>query len=173
MKTFNRRLYAGFDDFTTDIRTVVSNRKNIRGMMRTLDPAFRERLFLAVTQVNGCRYCSYFHAQQALAAGIPEEEIRAIGNGLFDRCPAEELVALCYAQHWAETDANPEPEARARLLETYGDESVAQIDLALRMIRIGNMTGNLLDYILFRLSFGRIDIDKPPKTSKVGSAQNP
>jgi hypothetical protein len=78
---------------------------------------------------------------------------------------------LCYAQHWAETDANPEPEARARLLETYGDETVAQIDLALRMIRIGNLTGNLLDYILFRLSFGRIDIDKPPKMSKVGSAE--
>jgi hypothetical protein len=37
------------------------------------------------------------------------------------------------------------------------------------MIRIGNLTGNLLDYILFRLSFGRIDINKPPKMGKVGS----
>ncbi len=169
MKQFNRRLYGNFGEFLADIRIVMSNRKNIHGMMRLLDPAFRERLFLAVTQVNGCRYCSYFHAQQALTQGISEAEIRAIGDGLLDRCPVEELTALCYAQHWAETNANPAPEARARLLETYSEETVAQIDLALRMIRIGNLSGNLLDYILFRLSFGRIDINKPPRMGKVAN----
>ena len=170
MKKFNRRLYGSFGEFLADVSMVMSNRKNIRAMMRskTLSPAFRERLFLAVTQVNGCRYCSYFHARQALMLGISKEEIRAIGDGLLDKCPAEELTALCYAQHWAETNAQPTPEARARLLETYGKETVAQIDLALRMIRIGNLTGNLLDYILFRLSFGRIDIDRPPKMGKAG-----
>ena len=172
MKQFNRRLYGSFGEFLADVRTVMSNRKDIRAMMHseTLSPAFRERLFLAVTQVNGCRYCSYFHAQQALTQGISEEEIRAIGDGLLDKCPADELTALCYAQHWAETNAQPATEADARLLETYGDEPVAQIELALRMIRIGNLTGNLLDYILFRLSFGRIDINKPPKMGKVGSS---
>jgi AhpD family alkylhydroperoxidase len=162
MKQFNRRLYGSFSEFLTDFRIVMSNRQNIQSMMHSemFSPAFRERLFLAVTQVNGCRYCSYFHAQQALTQGISEAEIRAIGEGLFDECPAEELTALCYAQHWAETNTHPTPEARSRLLETYGEETVAQMDLALRMIRIGNLTGNLLDYILFRLSFGLINIDR-------------
>ena len=169
MRKFNRRLYKNFGDFITDMRTVMSQRENIRGMMRGLDPAFRERLFLAVTQVNGCRYCSYYHAKQALLNGVSEEEIRNLGDGLLDCCPQDELTALCYAQHWAETDAHPDDEARAVLLETYGAETTSQIDLALRMIRIGNLTGNLLDYILFRLSFGRIDIDKPPKMGKVGN----
>jgi len=171
MKQFNRRLYGSLGEFLADIGMVMSNRESIRAMMHSekFNPAFRERLFLAVTQVNGCRYCSYFHAQQALTQGISEAEVRDIGDGLFDKCPADELTALCYAQHWAETNAKPAPEARARLLETYGEETVAQMDLALRMIRIGNLTGNLLDYILFRLSFGRIDINKPPKMGKVGS----
>jgi AhpD family alkylhydroperoxidase len=160
MKAFNRRLYGSLGDFLADFRIVMSSRKDIRAMMRGLDPAFRERLFLAVTQVNGCRYCSYFHAQQALTHGVSEEEIRAIGDGLLDGCPAQELTALCYAQHWAETNAHPLPEARARLLETYGEGTSAQIDLALRMIRIGNLTGNLLDYLLFRLSFGLIDVNR-------------
>ena len=52
MKKFNRRLYKSFGDFLTDMRTVMSQRENIRGMMRGLDPAFRERLFLAVTAVS-------------------------------------------------------------------------------------------------------------------------
>jgi AhpD family alkylhydroperoxidase len=168
MKQFNRRLYGSFGEFFADFRMVMSNRENIRVMMHseTFTPAFRERLLLAVTQVNGCRYCSYFHVQQALTEGISEQEIRAIGYGLFDKCPAEELTALCYAQHWAETNTHPTPEARARLLETYDAETTAQIDLALRMIRIGNLTGNLLDYILFRLSFGLINVDQPLKSRK-------
>jgi AhpD family alkylhydroperoxidase len=173
MKAFNRRLYRSFSDLLFDVRAVMSKRESIRAMMHstTLTPAFRERLFLAVTQVNGCRYCSYFHAQQALTHGISEEEIRAIGDGLLDHCPQEELVGVCYAQHWAETDADPAPEARARLLETYGEETTAQIELALRMIRVGNLTGNLFDYILYRLSFGRIDINKPPRIGKRASHQ--
>jgi AhpD family alkylhydroperoxidase len=165
MKTFNRRLYRNPGEFLHDVRVLLSSREHIRAMMRGLDPAFRERLFLAVTQVNGCRYCSFFHAQQALTHGIPEEEIRAIGDGLLDGCPAQELTALCYAQHWAETNAHPLPEACARLVETYGEGTTAQIDLALRMIRVGNLTGNLLDYILFRLSFGLIDLSRPSSES--------
>ena len=169
MKKFNRRLYKSFGDFLTDMRTVMSQRENIRGMMRGLDPAFRERLFLAVTQVNGCRYCSYYHAKQALLSGITDEEIRSLGDGLLDCCPQDELTALYYAQHWAETDARPDEEARVRRLETSGAETTFHLDLALRMIRIGNLTGNLLDYILFHLSFGRIDINKPPRMGKAGS----
>ncbi|MFZ5912013.1 MAG: carboxymuconolactone decarboxylase family protein [Chloroflexota bacterium] len=161
MKTFHRRMYRNLGDFLTDMRAVMSQRKNIRAMMRGLDPAFRERLFLAVTQVNGCRYCSYFHARQALLHGVTDEEIRGLGDGLLDRCPPQELTALFYAQHWAESDARPDPEARARLLEAYGAETTARIDLALRMIRVGNLTGNLFDYIVFRLSFGLVDVDKP------------
>jgi AhpD family alkylhydroperoxidase len=163
MKQFNRRLYKSFSEFISDIRTVMSQREDIHSLMRGLDPAFRERLFLAVTQVNGCRYCSYYHAQQALLNGVSEEEIRDLSDGLLDDCPQDELMALCYAQHWAETDAQPNEEARARLLETYGTEMTSQIDLALRMIRIGNLTGNLLDYILFRLSFGLINVDRSLK----------
>ena len=72
MKKFPRRLYAGFGDFVADMRIVISARNEIRDMMRGLDPAFRERLFLAVTQVNGCRYCSYYHARQALLIGVSD-----------------------------------------------------------------------------------------------------
>ena len=165
MKKFNRRLYKSFGDFVTDMRTVMSQRENIRGMMRGLDPAFRERLFLAVTQVNGCRYCSYYHAKQALLSGVTDDEIQELDKGLLDSCPQAELTALYYAQHWAESNARPDDEARVRLMETYGAETVSQIELALRMIRIGNLTGNLLDYIIFRLSFGLIDVNRPVKGS--------
>jgi AhpD family alkylhydroperoxidase len=121
-----------------------------------LDAAFRERLMLAVTAVNGCRYCSFAHAKQALAEGINEREVRALQDGKLRDSPKEELPALLYAQHWAETVGSPDPTIRQRLTEIYGEDTLSVMELALRTIQMGNLSGNLIDYILFRLSFGRL-----------------
>ena len=110
---------------------------------------------LAVTEVNGCRYCAYVHAKAALAAGLSDADITALAAGSMEGCPPEQLPALLYAEHWAETDAKPDPETRERILETYGMAGTEAMELALRMIRVGNLMGNTADYLLYRVSFGR------------------
>ena len=110
---------------------------------------------LAVTAVDGCRYCSYFHAKQALKSGVTQEEIGQLLSGDVDGCPEEESLAVIYAQYWAESNAHPSFEAVLRLQETYGAEKAEAIHLMLRMIRLGNLTGNSLDYLLYRVSFGK------------------
>lgn len=113
---------------------------------------------LAVTAVNGCRYCSYYHAKEALKTGLPEAEIRAMQDGIVDNAPTEELPALLYAQHWAENNARPDPDVRQKLIDAYGTTQTDAIDAVLRMIRMGNLLGNTTDYWLFRLSFGRFGV---------------
>ena len=120
-----------------------------------ISQAFRERLMLAVTAVNGCRYCSYFHSRQALRSGIRTEEIRELLAGDVANCPQDEAVAVAYAQHWAESNAHPEPEAVERLRQTYGPGKAEAIHLILRMIRMANLLGNSWDYLIYRISFGR------------------
>jgi AhpD family alkylhydroperoxidase len=120
-----------------------------------ISPPFRERLMLAVTSVNKCRYCSYAHTRRALMEGIPHDEIRELDGGTFRRSPADELPALLYAQHWSENSGVPEPEARAKLIETYGLEKTQAIELSLRLIQMGNLMGNTFDLFLNRISFGR------------------
>ncbi len=110
---------------------------------------------LAVTAVNGCLYCSYFHAKQALKSGITTEEISQLLSGDVTNCPEDEAVAVIYAQHWAESNAHPDPEAVKRVQQTYGIEKTEAIYLMLRMIRMGNLMGNSWDYFLYRISFGR------------------
>ena len=110
---------------------------------------------LAVTAVNGCRYCSYFHTRQALKSGITAEEISNLLAGDIDNCPHDETVAVVYAQHWAESDAHPDPEAVLRLQQTYGHEKTEAIHSLLRMIRMANLLGNSWDYLIYRISFGR------------------
>jgi AhpD family alkylhydroperoxidase len=114
--------------------------------------AFAERIMLAVTQVNGCRYCHYGHTRAALRAGVSEAEIRSLTLGALDQLPAEELVALVYAQHFAESGGRPDLEARQRLQETYGPETARDIMAYIRMIMMGNLLGNTFDALLSRLA---------------------
>ncbi len=153
MDHFERRIYHNLGDILTDFRAVWVRRDLLRSMMRGegLDPAFRERLMLVVTGVNDCRYCSYAHAREALAEGVSQEEIDALGEGMFEDSPREEVPALLYAQHWAETDGKPTPAARAQIERRYEKDLLERIDVALRMIRMGNLFGNTFDYVLYRM----------------------
>jgi AhpD family alkylhydroperoxidase len=154
---FRKRFYTSAREFARDILYLAHNIRWLRkgNSHGIISPAFRERLMLAATAVNGCRYCSYFHAKRGLKSGINGEEAAALLAGSFEICPPEEAIALLYAQHWAESNANPDTEAIERLERSYGAETAKTINLILRMVRIGNLAGNLWDYFLYKLSRGK------------------
>ena len=157
MEQFKRRYYHNPKDLLRDVRYPLQNREQIRRAMKgdLVSFAFRERLMLAVTAVNGCRYCSYYHTGEALKAGLLEDELEKLLNGVVDGAPVEELPALLYAQHWAEAGGEPETAIRQKVIDTYGPERAQAIETVLHMIRTGNLLGNTGDYWLYRLSFGR------------------
>ena len=161
MDTFPRRHYHSLYEFWHDGRCLLADALRSPALVRgPLAPAFRERLMMTATSVNECRYCAHFHAQVALVSGISRVEIEQILDGVFHHAPEREIPALLYAQHWAETNAQPDPAARAKLVETYGDDIARAIESVLRMIRVGNLLGNTADYILYRLSFGRLGLPR-------------
>lgn len=157
MKPTKRRTYRSPRQLLRDIRAVMRRRNEMRSLMHgeTLAAAFRERLMLAVTEVNQCRYCACYHAKQALVEGLSEAELQSLTEGEFGSSPAEERPALLYAQHWAEADGSPDEGARARIIQLYGIDTANAIDLALRVIHIGNLMGNTWDGLLYRVSLGR------------------
>lgn len=140
----------------------MSQRDQMRPLMRgeIIDSTFRERLMLAVTSVNDCRYCSFAHAKQALAEGINQNEIQALQDGLLDTSPNEELPALLYAQHWAETRGDVDSSIRDQMISRYDSRALNAIELTLRTIQMGNLLGNTLDYILYRISFGFLGVPR-------------
>jgi len=172
-KVFNRRFYHSLSAFFRDLGAIIARWRDMRALMRgeIVDGAFRERLMLTVTVVNGCRYCSWAHARQALVTGITGDEVRSLLTGEVGDSPAAELPALLYAQHWAESGGRPEAAVRARLFETYSEETVQAIELSLRTIQWGNLSGNTFDYILYRLSFGRLGGNDEPETGVASSTE--
>ncbi len=157
-KGFQRRYYSSWKEFWRDLGYLLSRRGKIKTAMRDprIDQAFRERLMLAVTEVNGCRYCRSFHIGLAKQAGISIEEIKIYLLGTIpDDIPEDQKLAVCYAQHWAENDTQADADYREQVQDFYGEESFQSISIILRMIWMGNLLGNSWDHILYRISFGR------------------
>ena len=154
---YYKRTYRSSGEFFGDVLFLTRNTRHIISVMRgnIISGAFRERLNLAVISVYGCRYCNWGHTREALRNGVDEEEVAKLLIGSVDNCPEEEAVALLYAQHWADFDAKPDPEATRRMEEAYGAEKAKAISLILCMIRVGNLSGNTWDRFLNRISFGR------------------
>lgn len=117
----------------------------VRGYRSGLvDKAFSERIMLAVTQVNGCRLCSYAHTKMALKAGMDSDEIRTLLGGDYQGIPEDQLVAILFAQHFAEAMGNPDAAAVRRLVETYGRDRAAAVLGVIRIIMVGNVYGNTM-----------------------------
>jgi AhpD family alkylhydroperoxidase len=156
-REFRKRHYHSIGELFKDMAFIVGKipliiRNRLKGW---IDSDFQERLMMAVTAVNGCRYCNYYHTRVALRMDFEPEMVESLLAGDIDCHDPYEVNALLYAQHWAENNAKPDADLRDQLYATYGHERAVVIELILRMIRFGNLSGNSLDYFLFIISGGR------------------
>ena len=161
MRAFTRRTYRGPVELIRDICFLMGNRSLVKKAMDSggISFGFRERLMMVVTEVNGCRYCSWYHSAQSIKAGLSQDELDALLAGQIPGgAPEEEVPALAYAQHWAQMNAKPEADAMRRLTDIYTEDRAAQINIVLRMIRMGNLLGNTLDKLLYMVCFGRLGL---------------
>jgi len=119
---------------------------------------FRERIMMVVTGVNRCRHCAYGHEFLAALAGVSRAEISRLLAQDLTSSPADQIPALLFAMHWAESDGRPDSAAKSALRARYGVEVARQIEAATLMIHIGNRIGNTFDYLLSRISGGRFGL---------------
>ncbi len=147
-----KRLYKP-NDFYRLLSDLMSSAGASNGLPKKdrISKQFMERIMLAVTEVNGCRYCSYFHTQVSLKAGLKKEEISRTLDGDFKDAPQIELAALYFAQHYAESCGKPNPEAVQCLLDAYGIKKSQAIVAYIRAIMVGNAWGNMFDALRSRI----------------------
>ncbi len=149
---FSRRIYS-WASLRPAVKDVFGHMDDLRRAANggRVNKAFAEKIMLAVTRVNGCRYCNYGHSRAALAAGVSAAELRSLLAGELSVFPENEAIALAFAQHYAETCCQPDPEALQRLVEYYGSATAQDILAYLRMITFGNLYGNTFDALLSRM----------------------
>ncbi|HME53714.1 MAG TPA: carboxymuconolactone decarboxylase family protein [Candidatus Lokiarchaeia archaeon] len=151
-KFFPKRSYT-FRIFFRDFNRAIQNLGSIRETMRsgTISHKFAEHVMLAVTAVNGCRYCSWVHARMALEAGCTTKEIAGILTSDSGAIASDEAIAIAFAHHYADSCGNPERFALLRLVKAYGLQKSRDILNSIYLITIGNYMGNTLDAFRSRL----------------------
>ncbi|MEN6340003.1 MAG: carboxymuconolactone decarboxylase family protein [Clostridiaceae bacterium] len=137
-----KKLYS----ITETYRIIVCAMRSIPDLKRArksgeMTTPFMERVMLAVTEVNGCALCSYYHTRVSLENGMNAEEIKGMLGGEFASAPEAELPAILFAQHYADTRGNPSKQAWERVLAVYGETGAYGVLASIRMIMMGNAFG--------------------------------
>jgi len=153
MAKFSQKSYFNQSGFLKDSWYLMRNARSIAKTMKgkIIPPPFRERLMLAVTEVNGCRYCSWAHTKMALQTGLEESEIKQLLQGNLQTASPQEYPALVFASHWADKNRQADADMRSYIQEHYSKEEIQNIELILRTIWWGNLCGNALDHLLHSL----------------------
>jgi alkylhydroperoxidase family enzyme len=104
-----------------------------------LNPRTRERIILAVTEVNGCRYCAWIH-------GSWQDFLGDVPSGM-----AEDAL-LGYARACAEAGRPLDPSPLADVLPP---EAVRAVRATVAQIEVSNLVGNTVDGLLARVTRAR------------------
>ena len=151
-QNFDKKIYtAGL--FINDLLFLLWKMPKIIGAMKNkkIGKAFMEKIMNVTTAVNGCTYCSWFHAKQAIDSGISKEEVKNMMNLQFESDASDfELTALLYAQDYAENNRKPNVDTEAIFYQYYGDKTAKDIILLIRTVFFGNLYGNTWDAVLSR-----------------------
>lgn len=125
-----------------------------------IDKAFYEKIMLAVSQVNGCRMCSYLHTKNAIDAGASEEEINAMTSGELGDLDHDESLALMFAQHYADSNGKYDPQTFKKVEDHYGVEKARYILATIKAIMVGNIHGIAMDGFKSRLKGKKVEGSK-------------
>ena len=137
-----KRIYSLSEFYTAlyrGMKTIGAMKQNRK--TKDISKDFIERIMLAVTEVNGCPVCSYGHTKWALEEGMSNEEINLLLAGSSEAVPSSELVAVLFAQHYADSRGNPSQDSWQRVVDVYGLSKSLIILGATRAIMIGNIWG--------------------------------
>lgn len=147
--------YRFIHDAIGSMSSMIKARKS--GELKT---EFLERIMLAVTEVNNCPMCSYAHTKIALEAGMSPTEIENMLSGVLFDVPKEDLPAILFAQHYADTRGKPSKESLRTLVRTYGLKKAKGILGGVQSIMVGNAYG-----IVFGSFKGRLKSEPDPRSN--------
>jgi AhpD family alkylhydroperoxidase len=150
---FQRRVYSDGRRLLDDLRVLVRHPWMLSAMRSNpmLSRSLVGRIMLAVTGVHGCRHCSYAHTKYALRQGVGGDEAARLLTGEFDDVPMNEVPAILFAQHYAESGGNPDEAAIRRLVEHYGSATARDLLTLVRLVTMTNLIGNTFDALMSRL----------------------
>lgn len=143
---YNKRHFT-FKGFILLNRTFITNLRSIFKTLisKRISGIFKEKLLLTITAVNKCRYCTMVHTRISQKMGMSREDIKKIFVFNFSELEDDELEAIMFAHHYAESGQKPSKQATKELLSSYDKEKARDIFNYIILITYGNLMGNTIE----------------------------
>lgn len=113
----------------------------------------KERIMLAISEVNGCAMCSFVHTKLALQAKMTPSEIKTILEGELSQIPEQDVLAVLFAKDFAANHEVIDPKFYTKIREYYGIDGARAIVCVCHVITMTTSMGIALAMLKDRLLF--------------------
>ncbi len=117
---------------------------------RSLERKLYEAVYLRVSLVNGCYYCTQHHIQGAKRGGITLEELKALKDGNYSGFSAPEQTAVRYAEKLTRTPDGASDADFAELKQHFSDEQIVDLHM---LIGLANLTNRVTGPLALEVEF--------------------
>lgn len=117
---------------------------------RSLDRKLYELIYLRVSMINGCYYCTQHHVSSSKRVGLTSEDWSALKSGDYSRFNEKERGALVYVEKLTRTPHDVSDSDFAELKKSYSDPEIVDIHL---LTGLANLTNRFTDPLGLELEF--------------------
>jgi AhpD family alkylhydroperoxidase len=117
---------------------------------RSLDRKLYEAVYLRISLINGCNYCTQHHIQGAKRVGLTPEQMTALKGGDYSGFGAPEQAALRYAEKLTRTPDGASDADFVELRKHFSDEQMVDLHM---LIGLANLTNRVTGPLALEVEF--------------------
>jgi uncharacterized peroxidase-related enzyme len=117
---------------------------------RSLDRKLYEAVYLRVSLINGCHYCTQHHIQGAKRVGLTPEQMKTLKEGHYAGFGESEQAALRYAEKLTRTPDAASDADFTELRKHFSDERILDLHM---LIGLANLTNRVTGPLALEVEF--------------------
>ncbi len=117
---------------------------------RSLDRKLYEMIYLRVSLINGCHYCTEHHVASSKRVGLTADDWAALKAGDYSRYADKERAALVYVEKLTRTPHDIADADFAPLRQNFSESEIVDIHL---LTGLANLTNRFTDPLGLEVEF--------------------
>ena len=117
---------------------------------RSLDRKLYEMIYLRVSLINGCHYCTQHHVASSKRVGLTADDWAALKTGDYSRYADKERAALVYVDKLTRTPGDITDAEFAPLRQNFSEPEIVDIHL---LTGLANLTNRFTDPLGLEVEF--------------------
>lgn len=117
---------------------------------RSLDRKLYELIYLRVSLINGCRYCTQHHVASSKRAGLTAEDWAGLKAGNYSRYDEKQRAALTYIEKLTRAPHEINEDDFNDLKKHFSDPEIVDIHM---LAGLANLTNRVTDPLGLELEF--------------------